>query len=416
MMTPELLLNKKQHALLATSGFIAIAITILVIVYVALWISRIYIRRYVAIAVFADITSSMEENKFFMNCVNVNKHDAYWNINENKLSLYAMGTKLPARFYKVPEIPNGYRIEFTEELNNKQVIALTGALKYNQFVLSNDDGETTVKINSIKDRDVKRVVTGLNKTITKHEDYEIEDVIKKMKGSMKYSYIKNEVIHDGVIANIDEDKATTNSLRYQAAIPEGNKVFDLGFNEKTIKFYHSYNGKLYELESVFLNKVKSLYEWEFINLEPGTIYAGISVSFDGGKFIFPSSTLYGITREEDGGYPDVTNALLGKPKNEKESHPMWKPTDATTLKEKKIMKLTCDVLVKKHFEDEHPDEFLPLDKAEFAYQYYNWIPFKLEELKKEIAQLKDEQNEEIKATIAKLKNESKANAQIQKTK
>ncbi len=396
-------LTEAENFIFVTVGITSIIVLALFCIVLIFLVVKTYIRRKVDIAIFADVPASMQADKIFINCVNLKWHQEFWDINEKKLSLYAMGMPMPVKFYRVPEIPNGYKIEFTEVLSNKQVLALTGAIKYNRFTMSNDGGETTARVNSIKDTEAKKITAKLQKSITKNEDYVVEEVIEKIKTSMKYSYIRNEIFDDGVIAHIDEDKATTTTLRYQVIIPEGHKLFDDGFAKENMRFFHSYNGKLYPLEAEFLNQVKDLYEYEIINLEPATIYAGLSVTIDGGKNIFPSSTLYGITREEDGGYPDAANAALGKPKSEKGVKPLWKITKNTSIKDKKIMKLTCDVLVKKHFEDEHPDDFLPISKVVFAYKYYDWIPFSLEELENEITEEVDklEASKEIKKTTDK---------------
>ncbi len=374
----------ENQFLWVTLGIVGIILSVGLILYFLYKFVRVYLKRNVDIAIFADIPLSMKEDRIFINCINMDKHREYWEGNESNLQLYGMGMIMPTRFYRVPEIPNGYRIEFTRPLSNKETLALTGSVKYNRFVMSKDNGETTIKINSINDDEAKRAISKMQKGIEKDVDYLKKEIIRKIHNSIKYSYVENELREDGIVSYVDEVKATVDSFRFQAIIPKDNELITNGFNPEELSLYHIYHGKMYRLETKFLNKASDLFEWEVIGLEAGTVYAGLTVSTDAGKTFIPSSSLYATTREEDGQFPDVSNAILGKPTTDDKPLPMWKYDKSLSTNEKKIMKKSCDILVKKHFEEKQPEDFLPLNKVQYAYEYYEWIPFKLEELEKEL--------------------------------
>ncbi len=371
------------HVIWYVFGVIGIVLSILLLAYFAFYFIKTYLMRNVDIALFADIPLSMKEDRIYINCVNVDKHARYWEGNERDLKLIAMGMPMPTRFFRVPEIPNGYRIEFTKPLSNKEVLALSGSVKYNRFEMARGD-DSKIKINSINDDEAKRLITKMQKGAKKNEGYLKEELIRKIHNSIKYAYIENELRDDGIVSYVDEDKATNNSFRFQAIIPDTDPLIQGGFEPEKLSLYHVYHGKLHRLETNFLNKAGDLYEWEAEGLEHGCVYAGLTVSPDGGKTFIPSSALYGTTREDDGQFPDVSNAQLGKPTTKDKALPLWKYDEKDDITERKIMKKTCDILVKKHFEEEHPEDFLPIDKVGYAYKYYEWIPFDFEKVNTEL--------------------------------
>lgn len=353
---------------------LAIIFVIFTICSIAWYYIDQYIKAHIKIATYVDIPLSMKNNTIYINCINVKRYPDLWEAHESDLKIYAMGMVIPSIFFKSSDVPNGYKIAYSSTLSNIEVMSLMAAVKYNKFELSADDGVTKYPINSIDDKAAKKIANKLHALNSNVDQMQKDEILSKIKDSVKYQFIKNEINNDRIISHVDEAKTKSDMLRYQAIIPDEHEVFDKGFAPSATKFYYTYYGKLYEFDVRFVGKVENLYEWELYNLEPGRIYAGFSHSVDGGKTILPSTSLYGITKNENGILPEVSDALLGKPPKDKEPHDIWSLEDGVGYMDVNLFKKTCDILVKKHHEDQFEEDYVSINRVNEFYQSYDWLP------------------------------------------
>ncbi len=344
---------------------------------------REYYYSHYKIATYADVALTMRNNAIHINCINVNKYPELWNSHESDLELYAMGNLIPTVFFKSPDVPNGFKIAYSSTLTNQQVLSLMAAIKYNRFEISNDSGENRVAIKSISDKRVKAITQKLQKLNAKVDTIQRDEVLSKIKDSVKYDFIGNDIANDRIVSHVDEDKSSSNFLRYQAIIHDEHEVFNKGFAPEATKFYYVYYGKLYEFKTRFVSKIENLYEWELYDLEPNSIYVGFSHSVDGGKTILPSTSLYGITKTEDGVLHDVSNSNLGKPKEDQKGFKLWTFDEAKGYMDESLTKKTIDVIVKKHYEDENPEAYIGIQRVDQVYDHYDWLPCSLEDFNKD---------------------------------
>ncbi len=355
---------------------------ILVAIEIVTYIINNYIKTRYSMALFADIQLSMKNDTIYMNLINVNKHLDFWHAHESDLELFAMGMQLPAVFYRTNDVPNGYKVALTTTLTNSQVLSLNGAIKYNKFELSYDKGTTVKKVNSISDKTAKRIVNNLNK-VNSHYDRKLrEELIRKIKHEAGFDNDGFKLTQSRVVSHVDEKRSTQDSLRFQAIVPDGHEMFDEGFIPDKVKFFYTYYGQLYEFNVRYIGKVDSLYEWDLMNLEPGRIYPGLSYSLNG-ETVLPSTSLYGITKNEKGYVPDISDSILGKPAEGHIGHHMWTKEQAFGYMEKTLFKKTCDIIIKKHHEDEYPEEFLALNRVDPFYEKYEWLPVELDDFELE---------------------------------
>lgn len=338
----------------------------------------------VRMAVYADMAASLKNESIFLNFVNVSKNIDFWNAHEADLKLYAMGTPIEAVFYRSPDVPNGYKIAYATSLSNIEVLSLIGAVKYNKFEVSWNGGATRVKVNSIKDSVAKKVSKKMQSMKTNSADFLKEEILKSISEADKQFYLEEKKAEgDRVISHINESKTTSTSVRFQAIIPPTHPMFKIGFNAggPNTKFYYTYNNRCYEMNSIYLGQVENLYQWDFIDLEPNTIYAGLSFSINEQRVIIPSTSLYAITKEEgenNSRFPTIDDANLGKPKfKHEESYEMWSEKDALEYLGENLLRRLCDILIKKHHEDEFEDEYISLNNVEPFYEEHPWLSFGL---------------------------------------
>ncbi len=352
--------------------YIAISLILLLIIILIIFLVLIgkgitAYRQYFAMGLYFDGQESFKSGELVMNWVHVNKHKKFWAAHEDNLRLFANGREISAIFRRDDEVEKGYRIIVVEDSNDKRaVLSLMAASKFNKFQigLKNDEPE---KVNVIKDAKAAKISKKLAK---RGSGVSYEETRNAALKNIKEQYGKEVLkgIDKKLVSLINRSKSTQTSMRYQVLFPEAHplvKKFDP--HSKNIGFFHIYNGKAYKLEYRFIGKYGSLFEFDLIGLDPGTIYVGLSVTIDGGKTVIPSSALYGITKDENDVVPSKSAAKLGKPKKGAKGVAIWPKEQGYEYIGKEATDRTFDIMVKKHYEDEHPEFTLSADRA---YEYY----------------------------------------------
>ncbi len=368
-----------MNTVLETFGIIGIVITLLLLVGAAIFIIRKIILDKTRMTIYGDVILSMKEEAVFYVVDNVSRQKkGQWDAELDNIRLYALGKEISVVAYKAADVPHGIRLLLSGAMNSSiDVTSLVGAVKYKVWEISFDAGATRQKLRQVQNR--KQYKFGL---LTSHSDamsYEthLQKVLQEIEGSERASLVNDNSETHGMIAHINEGKTTGTTMRYQILIPQEHpilKIFGAGESYKTMpSFYHLYEGSLYKLESKFVDKVGSLYEYDLIGLEPGKIYVGLSISLDGGIACFPSSSLYGITKDHDGEVPTIDDAILAKPKAGAEQFRMWNEYVATEYLGEELTKRMYDVIVKKHYEDEYKEDYLALSRTQEFYADYNWL-------------------------------------------
>ncbi len=368
-----------MNTALETIGIIGIAITLLLFVGVAIYFIRKIILDKLKMTIYGDVILSMKEEAVFYVIDNVSRQKkGQWNTELDNIRLYALGKEISVVAYKSPDVPHGIRLLLSGAMNSSiDVTSLVGAVKYKVWEISFDAGATRQKLRQVQNRKQYKFGLRTSRSDMMSYDTHLQKVLKELEGTERATVMENNEATHGMIAHINEGKSTGTSLRYQILIPQEHpilNIFGAGEDYKTVpSFYHLYEGSLYKLESKFVDKVGSLYEYDLINLEPGKIYVGLSTSLDNGNACFPSSSLYGITKDHKGEVPTIDDAILAKPVEGSEKFRMWNEYVATEYLGEDLSKRMYDVIVKKHYEDEYKEEYLALSRTQEFYADYNWL-------------------------------------------
>ncbi len=334
-------------------------------------LTRMYTIRHKMI-VYTDIEMTEKQGKLIMNLEHAKIHDDIWRNHEDELSFWAGDKKIPVRFRRCVTVDGRYRLIFDKPMDASEQLWFIRAVKYNELFISHDEGETKIKAHILTGKFVetltKKSLNPLNENLNKDE------LIHNIVHSSKYYYIGADMANnDKIVSHIFEAKTTSNTMRFQAALPAEHPVMQEGFDIEQVKFYHTYDGYLYEIESKFLIRSKNLFEWELMNLQPFSVYIGLSYSIDGGKTVLPSSALYGLTRDEEGELPAVDEAHLAKPNPKSEKLAMWTKEAAIESLGKKLTLTHYDVIVKKQLEDMDPEAFIPIKEAREHHDKIDWL-------------------------------------------
>lgn len=324
---------------------------------------------------FADIPLSMKNDALYINLVNVDKYPEVWESHEADLDIFGMGMLLPSTFHRTPDVPNGFKIEHIK-LSNKEILSMMAALKYNKFEVSIDGGSTRYKVISVNDNVAKRLTSKLQEANSKMDSGKRDKEIQKIVNQVKKKSGESSLNSYNFITQIDEENSTKTTMKITAVVPNDSNVLEGVDYKKDIKFYYTYNGKLYEFETTDMTKHQNVYEWKIINLSPGSIYVGLAYSLDGGNTLLPTTSLYGITRDDDNNVLEVSTASLGKPSEDKldQGKPIFTYEEAIKIISKTLMKKKCDIVVKTHYEDKYPDDFVPLARVDEFYSEFDWVP------------------------------------------
>lgn len=353
-------------------SIILLTLLILLILFLILVRAVIWWHRHMSLSLYFDGLNSLSEGELIINLLHVKRYKHLWNAHEEDLLLIAAGRPVEAVFKKSESIPGGYRIYVTDDTSQKRtVLSIMSASKYDQYHIGIKGQHDTNHAYVLSDKKAKKITRMISRTVDELNEETREHLLENVLKKTGKDVVKAKKDHHNVIAHISDVKSTPTSLRYQVLYSDTDAMLtdhDPIKDDNQIKFYYVYNGKLYEMEHKFVNKIGHMFEYDLINLQPGTIYTGLSKSLDGGKTIFPSAALYGTTKDNQGHILSKTHAALAKPAKRAKGVQLWSFESALNQLGEVILHRTFDVLTKKHYEDENPDNFLSIEKA---YEYYD---------------------------------------------
>ncbi len=359
--------------------WILLTISILLILVIIFAVSHRYVKNYIdthyKMGIYADMEMSLKNQTIYLNLVNANRNKDFWNAHEDMLRLYASGTEINSVFYKTPSVPTGFKIVYSTTMSNIEILSMITAVKYNTLEVSFDGGVTRVHVKSIHDKIAEKI----SKKMEAHADAENADKQRR--------HILDEIAKTGksrnlaefeetrIISHVNEGRTTGTSMRFQAIIPPDHPITKGIFNphDGSAGIYFIYEGHCYKMNCQYIGQIENLYEWDIVDLKPGTIYAGLTFSVDGGKTLYPSSALYGITKDKHGELPTIDEAHLAKPEEGSQPYEMWTEATAVAYMGESLTHKTYSILVKKHYEDEYSEEYLALTKTHEYYDDYEWL-------------------------------------------
>lgn len=365
--------NGTYVALLATS---IVSTTILVGLgaYGGYKLFEYYYNRRNKLSMFLDKNESMKNGKIVFNIINVDRFEEIYNSHEDELILYAANMPLKAKFRKDGTYRNSYRI-YIEDLmdTNVKLFKYTVSLKRSEFTIGIKGSSVVYPVTQINDDRVDSY--SKKNSLSPAELYEVnKQYILSLfeKEEDREAAVKSP---SGNIILINKNKTTPTSIRYKVLLTPDD-IFIQGVKDLRTEFnmYYIYDGKAYPLKTRFISQAGTLVEFDLYDLEPGTIYTGLSFSPDG-KVLIPSAALYATTRDEDGDIVTKTDAKLAKGNGQDLGLPMWDLEQGKKAVGELSFKRSLDVLIKKHYEDENKDAYVIANKAEQFYDEYlsRWI-------------------------------------------
>lgn len=359
---------------------VVIAVPLILILLIILfigWTRKLY-KNKIALGMYLDVNETTGTKEIVYDLVHVKHIHDLWNAHEDSLVLIAGGVEVEAIFRRAHSNMTGYKMYVNLPVDDGVAMAsLFNAIKYNTFYLysSETKKEHHYHINILEDKKVHKLQTKLSKLSQNTPEQAKQELLEALAERREYSVDEDENYRS--ISTINRAKSTSTTLRYQVLYSEdhwSHEAFEP--DSKNQKMYYIVNGKAYELEYKFVSHVGPMYEYDIVNLEPGTIYAGLSLSQDNGKTILPSSSMYGITKNEDGKIPSKTEAKLPTPKKTDKAHQMWtleagieRIGEETTIR-------SLDILHKKHQEEFNGAGKISADKAFEKYRsefYDEWV-------------------------------------------
>lgn len=346
------------------------------------------------IGIFIDMNLSVKKQTLYLNVVNAHRNKELWDASEDVIKLYAAGKEINVVIYKDPKLPGGYKLVCPTLHGSLETISMLNAVKYNTFEMSSDGGYTRIKIHSIDDNLAKKISKWSEAQKTEISQQQRIDMIHEIAKSEKSTNIDSDFSGQRIISHVPEEFSTPTSFRFQALIHWDHPLITkLGFDpdKKISKVYFVHNGDCYLIDCSYIGKKETLYEWDIIGLKPGTIYAGLSFSIDGGKTLFPSSALYGITRNEDGSMPTFEEAKLATSEEGDTKYPFWNSPTSIQYMGENLTKKTFSIIIKKHYEHDNPEEYLSISNAYNFDAGYDWIDKALNPTDETVTELEESQ-------------------------
>ncbi len=329
----------------------------------------------VNLGMYLNVPKTKETGKLTVTIINIDRNQELFESNLKEFKLILLGRMTEKiSFEKNKEIFGSINAIHSEEWTTEDVIGFVGAIKYQKIFITPDNGRTTYKVRSIKVKSIQTLEEKFkkqtSKKITKAKE---QDSVSRLKDRMAKSdaefYLGLESKIDkektgGILCHSVESKASRTSIRHQLFIPDEHP-FKKEFNPiaNPVKFYHVFNGYLYELDTEYVGKNGEVFKWDIINLEPNRIYVGLSYSTDGGKNIYPSSAAYGVTKTEDGHLPVIEEAYIGIPAIGKSRHQIWSRDTVSEMYGPQFTRVYFSLMAKKHHELDIKDEFITLHEA-----------------------------------------------------
>ncbi len=383
--------------------FIALIILLaLMILIVVMSMAMVYIvilwHRHISMALYVDSKESFAHGEIVLDLVHANKYPEILNAHEEELKLYAEGREIDAIFRRDPNIMNGFKIYITEDAKDNKLpfLSMMEAQKYNGFYIGIENREYHAQY--ISDRRAKSIAKAHQKKVKNTFGDNREVILNEMNDEFRREI--SQTANHGLLGHISPNKSRRHSLRYKLLFPTVEELKEnIKSRGKGFKMYHIYHGKAYEVDVEYAGIFGSMVEFDLVNLEPGTIYPGISVSFDNGKTIIPSSAIFGITRDRLNNKISKTDAKLAKPKEGVEGITIWPEDVAKGYVGEQVLESIKDILTKKHYEEEFDDLILPIDEAKLYHKDYVDVWF--EEAKK----VKDSRTGEVALKLNKNEDE-----------
>lgn len=327
-----------------------------------------------------DDVLTIHNERITLNLFNVNKQPEIFECDPKQLSFYISNTKVEVDIHKSSELHNGLRIVAKEKLTEIEWINWIIAIKDNNFTISHNKGEVGYIVKLLNDKASDSATQAkMKEKVIKQSNRLVDEFWTKIGSSQKNSMFNLKNAYEelgGVISYVDETHSTQTSLRLQLIFPADHprrEMFKPG--EIPTKFYHHFDGHLYEMNTTFLQGVGDFFEWDITGLTPGRSYVGLSFSTDGGNNILPSTSLFGVTKNENGDILNIDEAPLEKPLLEAgyAKHKMWPEELALKFMGKELTKTTYDIMVKKEHEFKNDDIYVPIANIDEYYDDYPWI-------------------------------------------
>ncbi len=344
--------------------FLPIAL-VLFLIWLVLFLIKLY-KKNIALGMYLDNSETLAAGEIVYDVVHVKHIKLLWKAHEDSLILIAGGVEIPVAFKRAHSNMTGYKMYINMPTDDPIALtAIFNSIRYNTFYIASteDENEHHYHINILEDKKIHKIQTKLAKLSEKASEQAKQELLDSLLERKEYSHEDSES-EMRLIATINRTKSTHDTLRYQVLFPEEHPLIESYDPESPKqKFYYIYNGKSYELEHKFVSQIGHMFEFDFINLEPETIYTGLSVSLDGGKTILPSPALYGVTKDMDGHNIKKTPAKLAKPKKGAKASKIWTFEEAEDFIGEEAANRTLSIILKKHYEDINPGIKLNPDNA-----------------------------------------------------
>ncbi len=369
-----------------------IIILLIILIIIILIIAGIYVvywwHRHVSLGVYFDSEDSLINGEFIINLIHANRNKLIWNAHEDDIKLYASGRQIDVIVRRDSSLPYGYKIFLTENTSNKKVIlSIMSASKYNQYFIG--VGSQQFHAHVISDKKAKRIAKMFSKESKEIYTDNKNRILDELGSEYRKNHIVEHPLHE-TLWHISETKNKKDSLRLQVLMPEQHSTLE-HFDPKSekIMFYHIIDGLAYKLDHHYIGHFGTLFEYTLNDLEPNTIYCGISVSYDGGKTIIPTTAVYGVTKDEHNHVQSKTHAALATKPSTGKGIPMWTKEEALSVVGEETFNAILEILIKKHYERDNNEIKLPLNKAVEYYEHYA-TPW-LENAEKELAKRKEKE-------------------------
>ncbi len=303
--------HKDMHNIAMTLTVSLVTILLIIILFIIYGIYSWW-QRHISLTVFAH-PDSMPSQKIILRIRNGIRHKGFWNAHPDEMKLYAQGEELEAMFLRdldgYGEPTGDFRVVLTNVVGNfKKVMFLTAAIKYNAFEVSWEEGGHVYKLNSVKDKKIRRVL-GKEQESDKEKYEKLLKKYAKDKGHGR-AVSRAKQSHASAVFLINRYDSTSTSMRYEAVIPAGHPLTaDVDMLKKKLKLYYQIDDKLYPFKLVYLGNEGPVYKWDIVDLQPGTIYPGIHWTLDGEK-LAPSLSNFGKTKDENGKKVKIKYASL----------------------------------------------------------------------------------------------------------
>ncbi len=351
------------------------AILLILIAMIFVWWFFIWWKNHMALSIYYDGELSFERKELIFKLLHANRTPKIWDAHEEDLILIASGKVLDAEFRKSTGVNGGYTISIKEDTSKKiNTLSILSASKYNKYYIGVRGISDQFHSQVISDHKAKKVLE-----LTKVDEFELYEMSKESlqkevssRTDIKISKREKEMKIGHIVSSVSDSKTTATTIRYQILLPENHELENVIDKEDSpVRFYHLYNGRLYNLDYKFISKHGTMYEYDIIGLQPGTVYVGLTLSLNEGEKIYPSASLFGMTKSLDGMHLNKTDAILGKPSDVKNpSIPMWTETEMLTHLTKQQVKRSYELIIKKHYEDDNKDDYLHAKAIDQFYDDY----------------------------------------------